>query len=222
MSLLTDIEEDAFKELFNLSFGKVASTLSEMVDSEVALKVPFFCTLHGQSVSAYVQSLYGMAISLVGMRFRFVFPPDNAIAGMAVLILRGTKIGHFLDAWYGGHVPEETLAYVEEEAMPLAGDVLLYTCTSSLSALFGSDVDCEKPQFFKGTTEDLPGFLALPDLPGFSPSEPQAEEDRLLLLRVDFSLVGKDVDGSLLTWMGGYGLPRLRSEIDHFIATHMV
>ncbi|MBF0438239.1 MAG: hypothetical protein HQL93_03865 [Magnetococcales bacterium] len=225
MPLLTALEEDAFKELFNLSFGKVASTLSEMVDAEVTLSPPFYCSLPGSSVAEYIQSLFGAEIGLVGMRYQFEFPsdqiidgnlfqiwPDHTIDGMAVLMIRDTEMGHFLDALYGEHIPEEQLFQVEEETLQLAGDVLLYTCTSSLSTLFASEIHCEKPQFFKGAPEELLSFLALSDT---------QDGGENLLLRVNFSLIDKEVAGSMLTWMGGSGVPRLKAELNQFVAMYM-
>ncbi|MBF0272478.1 MAG: hypothetical protein HQL98_10485 [Magnetococcales bacterium] len=212
--LLDEVEEDAFKELFNISFGMTAATLSEMVDAEIELSVPCFSMLTEKSISDYIRHMYGMAVGLVGMRYRLVFSEGHAIPGMAVLLVRAADLGHFLDALHGGPLPESMAALVEAESMQLTGEILLYTCASSLSLLFGSEIVGEKPIFFRGDPEALPAYLALEDANG--------EEDRpLLMLRVDFALTGKEVTGSLLTWMDGNGLPLLKTEIDHFIAMHM-
>ncbi|MBF0144299.1 MAG: hypothetical protein HQL57_10120 [Magnetococcales bacterium] len=38
--MLTDLEEDALKEFFNLGLGMAADSLSRMVDNEVLLSLP--------------------------------------------------------------------------------------------------------------------------------------------------------------------------------------
>ncbi|MBF0342136.1 MAG: hypothetical protein HQL95_14420, partial [Magnetococcales bacterium] len=96
----------------------------------------------------------------------------------------------------------------------------LYTCASTLSALFESEIDSERPFFFRGDPGLLSLDLALPAAPD-APVDPTAPVRDLLMLRVDFRLAGKGVTGSLLTWMDGNGLPRLKTEIDHFITSHM-
>ncbi|MEO5334942.1 MAG: hypothetical protein H7839_23255 [Magnetococcus sp. YQC-5] len=222
MTTLDESETDAFKELFNLSFSKAAATLSEMVDAEVTLSLPCLSMLPRPAVAEHIHSLYGTSIGLVGMRFQFEFSPDNSIHGMAVLMIRASDIGHLLDALYGSHIPDEKVAELEEEALQLAGAVLLYTCTSSLSALFASEIVAEKPNFFKGDPAGLNEYLVCSDWPEKSSATASNEQHDLLMLRVDFSLLGKEVYGSLLTWMDGEGLPSLKVEIDHFIAAHMV
>jgi hypothetical protein len=42
-----------------------------------------------------------------------------------------------------------------------------------------------------------------------------------LLLRIDFSLEGKEVAGSLLTWMDGGHLSDLKREIDRFMTASL-
>ncbi|MBF0125660.1 MAG: hypothetical protein HQM02_00460 [Magnetococcales bacterium] len=208
--LLDEAEEDAFKELYSLSFGKAASTLSEMLDTEVFLSLPQFSMLSRQSLVEYVRSLHGSLVNLVSMPYRFVFSPDDTIPGMAVLLIRSSAVASFLEALYGTPMPEDMANIVEAEAMSLTGDVLLYTCVSSLSAFFSSEIDSEKPKFFKGIPDDLPGHLAFVDAP-----------DQLLLLRVDFHLQDREVAGSLLTWMDGDKVPCLRTEIAHFMRQYM-
>ncbi|MBF0214488.1 MAG: hypothetical protein HQM00_13170 [Magnetococcales bacterium] len=214
MSLLLDeAEEDAFTELFNISFGMTAATLSEMVDAEIELSVPCFSMLTEGSLVDTIREMYGSAVGLVGMRYRFVFSEDHAIPGMAGLLIRAADLGHFLDALHGGPVPEAYAEQVATDSMQLTGEVLLYTCASSLSLLFASEIDGEKPVFFQGDPGVLSDYLSL--------SESHDPARSLLMLRVDFSLKGKGVSGSLLTWMDGEGLPLLKTEIDHFIAVHM-
>ncbi|NGZ06852.1 MAG: hypothetical protein G8237_10905 [Magnetococcales bacterium] len=210
LPLLNDIEEDAFKEFFNISFGMTAATLSEMVDAEIVLSVPVFSMLPEQSVGHFIHELYGQAIGLVGMRYQMIFSEDHAIPGLAVLLVRADDLGHFVDALCGDAVPEEMASQMTAESMELTGEVLLYTCASSLSMLFATEIAGEKPIFFRGASENLPDYLTLADA--------GPEERNLLLLRVDFTLLEKNVSGSLLTWMDGQGLPLLKSGIDRFLA----
>ena len=218
---LGEAEEDALKELFNLSFGKAAATLSEMVDAEVSLSVPCFFSMSRESMAEHIHSLYGSAIGLVGMRYRFIFSPEQTIPGMAILLIRAAEIAHFLDALYGTHIPEERVTQVEEEAMQLTGDLMLYTCTSSLSTLFSSGIEGEKPHYYRGAPEGLSAYLSLPDQPPTAAGESAGPSTQLLLLRVDFSMEGKEVAGSLLTWMDGDHLSDLKREIDRFMAAYL-
>ncbi|MEO5347499.1 MAG: hypothetical protein H7834_14145 [Magnetococcus sp. YQC-9] len=211
--LLDEVEEDAFKELFNLSFGATAATLSEMVDAEIELSVPAFSRLSGRSLLMQIHRLFGSSIGLVGMDYRFIFPGEHVVPGKAVLLVRAVEIVHFLEALHGASIPEEMIPQIEQDSMQLAGDVLLYTCASSLSRMLESEIDCERPVFFHGEAPELPHHLGLVG---------EYAEEELLMLRVDFFMAGKGVSGSLLTWMSGEGLPYLKAEIDHFIASQML
>ncbi len=220
MNCLDEMEEDALRELFNLSFGRAAATLSEMVDGEISLSLPCVSLLSEEEMVRRLTDVYGSAIGMVGMRFRFVFAADRAIAGMAVLVLRAAEVVHLLDALYGGHVPEEMVTQVEGEAMQSTGDVLLYTCVSSLSALLASEIAGEVPCYYRGSLAALHAFL----LPGAELARAMEGDSALaqwLLLRVDFALLGKDVAGSLLLWMDGSALPILKEGLDRFLADPM-
>ncbi|MBF0184417.1 MAG: hypothetical protein HQM06_08515 [Magnetococcales bacterium] len=220
MICLDDMEEDALRELFNLSFGRAAATLSEMVDGEISLSPPCMSLLSESRLVAHLAGLYGMAIGVVGMRFRFVFSENRSIAGMAVLLIRAAEIAHLLDALYGSPLPDEVLIQVEGETMQSTGDVLLYTCVSSFSALLSSDIECDAPHYYRGTVTELQPFL-LPG--GLTQTEDPAtaEAEQWLLLRVDFTLLGKQVAGSLLMWMDGAALPNLRAGLDRYLADSM-
>ncbi|WP_130470670.1 hypothetical protein [Candidatus Magnetaquicoccus inordinatus] len=214
MICLDELEEDTLRELFNLSFGRAAATLSEMVDGEISLSVPCLRLLSEREIVAHLLELYGSAIGMVGMRFRFVFAESRAIAGMALLLLRAAEVAHLLDALYGNHLPDELLLQVEEETMQSTGDLLLYTCVSSLSALLLSEIDCAPPHYYRGTPQQLSHEL----LPERSPESGSLVDEKWLLLRVDFSLLGKDVAGSLLLWMDGAALPILKEGLDRYLA----
>jgi chemotaxis protein CheC len=222
MNGLDEMEEDALRELFNLSFGRAAATLSEMVDGEIILSLPCLSLLSEAEMLHRLADVYGSAIGMVGMRFRFIFAEDRAIAGMAVLVLRAAEVAHLLDALYGGHVPEEMLTQVEGEAMQSTGDVLLYTCVSSLSALLGSDIAGDVPHYYRGSLLSLRDFLLPSGEFAASPESCSAlEVAQWLLLRVDFALLGKEVAGSLLLWMDGSALPILKEGLDGFLANPM-
>ncbi|MBF0178647.1 MAG: hypothetical protein HQM03_01335 [Magnetococcales bacterium] len=203
---LDDAEEDAFLELFNLSFGKAAATLSEMVDAEVSLALPCFALLPRADVARLLRDLYGASIRMVYLPHRFVFDGGEDLPGTAVLLIRATEVTHFLEALYGTPIPEEMAMRVEEEAFRSAADILLYTCISSLSAFFASEIVSDNPVYFKGSPEDLPSHPLI--------GEGQGD---LLLLRFDFKLIEKEVAGSLLTWLDGGHLPSLRAEIARYI-----
>ncbi|MBF0295072.1 MAG: hypothetical protein HQL96_07760 [Magnetococcales bacterium] len=203
---LNDAEEDAFLELFNLSFGKAAATLSEMVDAEVSLSLPCFALLPQADVTQLLRDLYGTSIRMVYLPHRFVFDGGEEVPGTAVLLIRAAEVTHFLEALYGTPIPEEMAMQVEEEAFRSAADILLYTCVSSLSAFFSSEIASENPIYFKGSPENLSSHPLVGD----------GQED-LLLLRIDFKLLGKGVAGSLLTWLDGGHLPSLRVEIARYI-----
>ncbi|MEO5332166.1 MAG: hypothetical protein H7839_09095 [Magnetococcus sp. YQC-5] len=219
MTLFDEAEEDVLKELFNLSFGKAAATLSEMVDAEVSLSVPCFFTMSKESVAEHIHSLYGTAIGLVGMRYRLIFAPDQTIPGMALLLIRATEIAHFLDALYGTHIPEEMVTQVEEEAMQLTGDLMLYTCTSSLSTIFSSEIEGEMPHYYRDGPEGLSAYISLSD--PISAENSADSSTQLVLLRVDFSLEDKTMTGSLLTCLEGDHLPHLKREITRFMAAYL-
>lgn len=218
MTCLDELEEDALKELFNLSFGQAAATLSEMADTELLLSRPGFSIISSDDLVAEIKTMHGEAIGLVGMRYRFICSFDKTMPGMAVLLIRSKDMARFLDALSGEHIQEEMAAKVEQEVMEQVGDVLLYTCISTLSHFFATEIVSERPHYFKGQTNELAGYLAFQDAEMASET---IKNQKFLLLRVDFSLLDKEVTGSLLTWLHGEGLPSLKAELDLLISSYL-
>ncbi|MBF0369694.1 MAG: chemotaxis protein CheC [Magnetococcales bacterium] len=220
MLKLDEMEEDALKELFNLSLGRAASTLSEMVDAEVSISVPCLDWAAPKEVAKHLGSLAGASVGLVAMPYRFEFSSEEILPGMAVLLMRYQDVGHFLDLLYGTPIPADMVDQVEVEAMEQVGDVLLYTCTSSLSAFLQSDIDSDPPRYLKGEPQSLLDHLPLTKTEESDLATTPDPEAQLLTLRVDFAIVEKEVTGSIMTWMDGRCVKGMVAELDHLIDDH--
>ncbi|MBF0348426.1 MAG: hypothetical protein HQL81_12240 [Magnetococcales bacterium] len=218
--MLDELEEDAIKELFNLSLGRAVPTLSEMVDAEIEFSVPCLEMTPASSLVENIESLVGSAACLVQMGFDLVFSWRENLAGTALFLMRADSMEPMLNALYGVPVPMATQHQVCRETFTDVGDLVLYTCVSTLSRLLDSDVEGEKPAFHRGNPRDWNIAMASFNPGGEGGFDGHWEEKRVANLRIDVAIPVRKVAGSVLIWFDLTDGPDLKRAIRHFIATH--
>ncbi|MBF0109482.1 MAG: hypothetical protein HQL76_09920 [Magnetococcales bacterium] len=221
--MLDELEEDAIREMFNLSLGHAVPTLSEMVDAEIEFSPPCIEMTAAQRLIENIEQLVGSAACLVQMGFKLILARTEEVAGTALLLLRGESVAPLLDALYGEHVPESMHNEVCRETFTDVGDLLLYTCVSTLSGLLDADLEGKKPVFFRGNPRDWNMSMASFNLRDGQVEEASSFGERQVAnLRVDFSIPLRMVGGSVVIWLDWTDKVGLRQAIRRFIATRSV
>lgn len=215
MIALSEFEEDALKEMFNIALGNAVSSLSELVDAEVGLSVPCVNFWTSKYLASHVDDLSIASICSVAMPFRLLFSPHQVLDGKAVLLMRAGETHHLLNALYGTIVPFQLVDQVAKEAVTDVTQVQLYTCLSTFSGFWDAELDAQSPIFHFGYANLFHGSL-------IDPSQKEEIEETRLSLQIDFSIQGKEVAGSILVWFNNGQFDILREKINLFACNQTI
>ncbi|MBF0422536.1 MAG: hypothetical protein HQL73_06045 [Magnetococcales bacterium] len=218
--MLDELEEDAIKEMFNLSLGHALPTLSEMIDAEIEFSTPCLEVTPTRELIQYLEGLVGESACVVHMAFDLLLTQRGRLLGNTLLLLRTEVLSPFLDALYGEHVPETLQGAVCEDAFTDVADLLLYTCISTLSRLLDSEVEGKKSIFYRGDPKTWDGILSsCRQYPATKAYEGTRKDDKSINLRIDFSVPVKNVSGSVLIWINATDDSDLKLAVRQFITT---
>lgn len=177
--LLSDLEEDALKEMFNIGIGRAAAALSMMVNTEIVLSVPEVHHLHRKDAAALIGNKTTRQVSAIRQAFYGPF------SGTAMLVYPEEQSLALVRALLRDDTPLALLSAMEQESLLEVGNVILNACLGSLANLIGVEILCELPEYFQGLLPTL-----LPPQDDNARNLPDGEDD-ILVLNVDFSVSGK-------------------------------
>jgi chemotaxis protein CheC len=173
---LSDFEQDAILEIFNIGVGAASATLSEMVGEEVRLSLP---DLKLVSREELVRHPVNRAVSAIHQSFDAPFGP-----GRAVLTFPEEKSLTLVTALMGEETSDEELSDMQEEALTEVGNIILNACLGRLSDMVRKEIEVGVPRFQRAESF---GDLLM---------ENEGDEG-ILWLSVQFTLADRAVDGRL-------------------------
>lgn len=176
MKLLSELEEDALKEIFNIGVGHAADSFSRMINEPVKLSVPTLKLLYGKQATAEMQALDGDNNSMVMQSFQGDFTADG------VLMFSGDGSMELVRLMLGEDTPISEMRELEQEALTEVGNILFNSCVSVISDMIGSRFECGMPRYLSGGLRQLL-------------HDPNSEGDCLLLIHIDFILERIQVHG---------------------------
>jgi chemotaxis protein CheC len=179
-----EAERDAVTELLNIAIGHAAASLSQLVEDEVRLSVPFVDFLTPSQAIARLDEETGGADS-VAVRQHF----EGRFYGDILLIFPEKRSLDLVRHMLGDDVPLEQLTELEQEALLEVGNIILNACLGSLANQLELPVEGSLPAYVRGHS------ASILDL-GSTKAEP-GHEEMVMFLHVDFSLLKKDVHGYL-------------------------
>ncbi|QWR77545.1 chemotaxis protein CheC [Candidatus Magnetomonas plexicatena] len=146
---LSELEQDALKEFFNMGLGMAADSLSQMVKKEILLSLPQLAVVsHKEAVELVDHKDEG---KLVAVRQNFL----GELYGTALLIFPGGKSLELVRTLLGDDVPLETLTELEQETLLDVGNVILNAFLSSFTQMMSIDCEFEAAEFLKAECEAL-------------------------------------------------------------------
>jgi chemotaxis protein CheC len=198
--LLNDLQLDALTELVNIGVSHAASSLREMVGSQVHLSVP--------SVSLETRS---RAIAILGERemsnlvaVHQVFEGD--FTGRALLIFPETKSLELVRAITGGNLPLEDIIELEQEALAETGNILLNSCLATIANMLHRSLKMSLPEVLHGSAATF-----------FNLAPPPEAGDVVMFLYINFAIRERDISGYIAMIMDLPSLTALTHLLDEFI-----
>jgi chemotaxis protein CheC len=178
MRSLSELEEEALKEVFNIGFGYAASSLSQMVDGKVTLTVPALQFFSGDAMLSQLPDEFRHA-TMVAQRF------EGGLRADAVLVFPEQRTLDLARLMISDDLSEDELGELEHEALTEVGNVVLNTSISVISDMLNMKFHCEMPRYLTGSFVQL-----LPEAPD--------EEDCLLILSINMGIVKANITGQMV------------------------
>ncbi len=201
MKPLSEIEEDAFKEIFNIGVGHAADSFSRMVNQPVRLSVPTLKFLYGKQVISGMPNLDRGSCSMVIQSFlggfsadgMFLFSDDASLELVRLLI--------------GKDVPISEMRELEQEAFIEVGNILFNSCVSVISDMLGIRFQCGIPRYLSGQFSQL--------VP-----ETDNSDNCLLLLNIDFVVESVQIHGYIMFLMKLDSVDLIMRAIAKYMGSH--
>jgi chemotaxis protein CheC len=199
--ILDDFFVDAVAEVINVGMGSAAASLSEMVNEEVKLSVPDVEFVTRTQAVNIIESRAKTDLSGVNQHF------DGAFSGEAILLFPEKQSLELVRAVVGDNVALDDLTEMEQDAMKEIGNVILNACLCGMADMFGEQLKGEIPRFVKGTVEQI--FA--------SENRNIPEKDIVLLLKMDFAIERKNIQGYVTFLMDMSSIEALKHQIQAFM-----
>jgi chemotaxis protein CheC len=193
---LTEIERDALGELSNIAMARAATSLRQMVHSEVLLSVPTVDIVTNEGATLLVARADNP--KLVAVRQDFA----GAFSGRALLIFPEPNSLELVRAVVGRQLPLEDIVDLEDEALGETGNIILNNWVATIANLLKSALKMSLPVVIRGDSRKI--FQGAPS-------------SLVLFLHIKFDIHQKEIRGYVALLMDIPSLDELRSLIADFV-----
>lgn len=198
---LTELENDALVEIFNIGVGHAAAAMSEIVNEEVVMSVPSISFLNRADAAALLGSKKdGERICGVSQHY------NGAFATEAILMFPEDKSLEIVRLMVGDSMPLQELTEMEQEAMSEIGNIILNACVGTLANLFGSELHGSLPVYHVGTSTEILSVFG------------EQGDDVVLMLHIDFVLARHQIHGYVAFVLDLSALHDLKEQVDRYLA----
>ncbi len=194
---LDDLERDALSELSNIAMAKAASSLRQMIQSEVLLAVPSVEILTGGAAAQLVAKPDNP--KLVAVRQDFA----GAFSGRALLIFPERNSLELVRAVVGRQLPLDDIVDLEDEALAETGNIILNSWVATIANLLKSALKMSLPIVIRGDSQHM--FES-------------ATSTYVLFLHIKFDIRHKEIRGYVALLMDIPSLEELRGLIAGYVA----
>ncbi|MBF0160063.1 MAG: hypothetical protein HQL58_11135 [Magnetococcales bacterium] len=187
MFILSELEEDALKEFFNMGLGMAADSLSRMVDNEVLLSLPQLKVVSYREAIRLLLS--NNEDKLVAVRQNFV----GELTGTALLIFPGAESLELVRTLLNEQMPLEVLMELEQETLLDVGNVILNAFLESFTQMMSIEFEFQSAEFLKGSSQfllDITSHLAM-QKQSLS-ADTNVDDERAFVLMMDFKTSNED------------------------------
>ena len=198
---LSELENDALVEIFNIGVGHAAAAMSEIVNEEVTLSVPSITFLNRADAAALLGSKRdGDRICGVSQHY------DGAFATEAILMFPEDKSLEIVRLMVGDSMPLDQLTEMEQEAMSEIGNIILNSCVGTLANLFDSELHGSLPVYHVGTSAEILSVCS------------EQGNDVVLMLHIDFVLSKHQIHGYVAFVLDLSALHDLKDQVSRYLA----
>ncbi len=198
---LSEMENDALVEIFNIGVGHAAAAMSEIVNEEVTMSVPSITFLNRADAASLLGSKRdGERICGVSQHY------EGAFATEAILMFPEDKSLEIVRLMVGDSMPLDQLTEMEQEAMSEIGNIILNSCVGTLANLFDSELHGSLPLYHVGTSAEILSVCS------------EQGNDVVLMLHIDFVLSKHQIHGYVAFVLDLSALHDLKDQVSRYLA----
>ena len=202
---LSELENDALVEIFNIGVGQAAASMSAIVNEAVRMSVPSITFINRADAARLLGNRVFEPERICGVSQHY----EGAFATEAILMFPEDKSLEIVRLMVGESVPLAELTDMEQEAMCEIGNIILNSCVGTLANIFQRELHGSLPAYHVGTSDEI--LTA-------SGSEPDAV---VLMLHIDFVLEKHQIQGYVAFVLDLSALHDLKAQINQYIARAM-
>jgi chemotaxis protein CheC len=199
MMLLSELENDALIEIFNIGVGQAAASMSALVNEEVTMSVPSISFLNRAEAAQLLGGKGSERICGVSQYYQGAFNTE------AILMFPEDKSLEIVRLMVGEAVPLQELTEMEQEAMSEIGNIILNSCVGTLANIFQHQLEGSLPLYHVGTSEQI---LA---------ASGSAAGTVVLMLHIDFILEKHQIHGYVAFVLDVSALHDLKGQINAYL-----
>ena len=204
-SILTDEETEILQEIMNISFGKSAADLADVIDTHVVLSVPFIKIMQATELADYFKDHVReyKNISLVEQKFWGKFKGDALLVFSAGA---GRELINMLQQDDKDGIESHPVDILERETLMEVGNILIGACVGKLAELL------------KDVVTYTPPMVAVERDCGEAFSEKKYDpKDTAIVLKTDFRFDEGNVSGFLFLLTSHESINWLKKALRLFI-----
>jgi len=205
MIVLSELENDALIEIFNIGVGQAAASMSAIVNEAVRMSVPSISFIHRAEAARLLRNRVFEPERICGVSQHY----EGAFETEAILMFPEDKSLEIVRLMVGEGVPLAELTDMEQEAMCEIGNIILNSCVGTLANIFQRELRGSLPAYHVGTSDQI--LTA-------SGSAPEAV---VLMLHIDFVLEKHQIQGYVAFVLDLSAMDDLKAQINQYIARAM-
>ena len=207
MKQLDALQKDAITEIFNISMGRAADTLSRMVNEPVELSVPeITVSRRAEAAGKFGQETQQLVCAVV-QRF------DGPFSADAVLMFPESKSLELVRLFIGEEMPLDQMTDMEQDAMGEIGNIILNSCVGAMANLFHAEFTGGLPRVKNGSIADILEISEAAQGPGLS------DDDLVLILFIEFAIEQRAIAGYVAFMLDLPSAAELENRVNRFIAS---
>ncbi len=196
--LRNELELDALREVVNVGVGRAAATLSEMVETRVALHAPNVVVI-GRANHEVLQSI-GERDHLAAVQQDF----DGVVEGSAMILFPTPSANRLVCLLLGEEVDEEALDCERAATLTEVGNIMINSVMGSIANMTDVDFSFHLPRFKETSLAEIEDSCV-------------SEHSRLILIEVEFNIEEGRIIGNLMLLFKAQGANELFATMGRMI-----
>ncbi|MEQ8904869.1 hypothetical protein [Ekhidna sp.] len=179
--MLNAKQVDTITEIINIGVGKGSASLSQMIDGEILLNVPYVNVITFDDVLSEIMKLGGgQNVHSVEMKF------SGEYEGSANVILPGDSASQLASLLIHEDPESAAIQEMKDGLMIEVGNIILNAIMGSFGNILDAPLDYHMPKSYQGDVEGIYGQLD------------KERYNQVLVCHTNFSIRGKNISGDIL------------------------